>query len=453
MKYYFCILCLLLVPLFGRAQILISEVAWMGTDESHTNEWIEIYNFSSSPTDLTGWTITSADGKISISLKCTLAPHGVAVLERTDENTLPDITALLTYTGELVNSGTTLTVKDPSGNISNEVDSGGDNWLNIGGTNTAPKQTPQQTPSGWITAPPTPMGQATAGDAGTSNVTCPPPEEANEEEDNNTVATVTEKSGGGGGSAKRSSSSAPKENIPPKLALTIDGLKTAYVNQDVTFAVVPSGVGKTLESSLSYDWNLGDTYTEKGKNISHVFSYPGEYIVVVAGSFAKQSAVARHEVTVLPVLLELGRTPQGDVQLRNTAKHEVDLGGFVVHGDKSFTFPKYTFVKAGGTLIVPKDRVGAHASNIALLDTQKVAVASSGEKVSVPKQTALTQRSVRQEYPTAPIKNLEQQEAPITASVEVQESESAVIQIGNREVEEKGVLAQFFNRVRGFFGL
>ncbi|MCR4285783.1 MAG: lamin tail domain-containing protein, partial [Candidatus Kaiserbacteria bacterium] len=246
----------------------------MGTDESHTNEWIEIYNFSSSPTDLTGWTITSADGKISISLKCTLAPHGVAVLERTDENTLPDITALLTYTGELVNSGTTLTVKDPSGNISNEVDSGGDNWLNIGGTNTAPKQTPQQTPSGWITAPPTPMGQATAGDAGTSNVTCPPPEEANEEEDNNTVATVTEKSGGGGGSAKRSSSSAPKENIPPKLALTIDGLKTAYVNQDVTFAVVPSGVGKTLESSLSYDWNLGDTYTEKGKNISHVFSYP-----------------------------------------------------------------------------------------------------------------------------------------------------------------------------------
>jgi len=425
----------------------------MGTDESHTNEWIEIYNFSSSPTDLTGWTITSADGKISISLKCTLAPHGVAVLERTDENTLPDITALLTYTGELVNSGTTLTVKDPSGNISNEVDSGGDNWLNIGGTNTAPKQTPQQTPSGWITAPPTPMGQATAGDAGTSNVTCPPPEEANEEEDNNTVATVTEKSGGGGGSAKRSSSSAPKENIPPKLALTIDGLKTAYVNQDVTFAVVPSGVGKTLESSLSYDWNLGDTYTEKGKNISHVFSYPGEYIVVVAGSFAKQSAVARHEVTVLPVLLELGRTPQGDVQLRNTAKHEVDLGGFVVHGDKSFTFPKYTFVKAGGTLIVPKDRVGAHASNIALLDTQKVAVASSGEKVSVPKQTALTQRSVRQEYPTAPIKNLEQQEAPITASVEVQESESAVIQIGNREVEEKGVLAQFFNRVRGFFGL
>src|SRR3989339_205082 len=92
MKYYFCILCLLLVPMFGRAQILISEVAWMGTDEDANNEWIELYNFSNTETDLTGWTITLDDSPfITISGTATniIPAHGVVVLERSDEFTLP----------------------------------------------------------------------------------------------------------------------------------------------------------------------------------------------------------------------------------------------------------------------------------------------------------------------------------------------------------------------------
>ena len=435
---------LFVVPVISHASVLISEVAWMGTDEDANNEWIELYNLSGAETDLAGWTLTD-DGSLSVTLAGTIAPHGVAVLERTDDDTVPG-TALMIYTGALSNSGGTLTLRNAEGGISDQA-VGSDGWAGIGGSNTVPKKTAQRTRTGtWVTGVPTPYADNVQEDA-------PVVEDDTVDEATTETETVTTHSSNSGGGSSSKKKAEQKELSKPELALSVQAPKIVYVNQDVQFEVAPSGIGETFMKSLVYTWNFGDTYTAEKKIASHTFAYPGEYVVVAEAVFAKQQAFARHEVTVLPVLLELGRTPQGDVQLRNTAKHEVDLGGFVVHGEKSFTFPKYTFVKAGGTLIVPKDRVGAHASNIALLDTQKVAVASSGEKVSVPKQTALTQRSVRQEYPTAPIKNLEQQEAPITASVEVQESESAVIQIGNREVEEKGVLAQFFNRVRGFFGL
>ena len=448
MKYYFCILCLLLVPMFGRAQILISEVAWMGTDEDANNEWIELYNFSNTETDLTGWTITLDDSPfIIISGTATniIPAHGVVVLERSDEFTLPG-TEFQIYTGALPNTGATLKIIDNLGSESDRA-IGGTDWSDIGGSNTIPKKTAQRTRTGtWVTGAPTPYADNVQEDAPVVE------DDTIDESTTNTETVVTRSSSSGSGSSSKKKSE-QKEMNKPELALSVQAPKIVYVNQDVQFEVTPSGIGETLMRSLVYAWNFGDTYTAGARKTSHTFAYPGEYVVVVEAVFAKQQAFTRHEVTVLPVLLELGRTPQGDVQLRNTAKHEVDLGGFMVHGDNAFTFPKYTFIKAGGTLIVPKDRVGAYASNITLLDTQKVAVASYGEKVSVPKQTILMQKSIKQEYSIAPAENVEQQEVVSTASVEVERVVGDVIQIGNREVKERGVLAQFFNRVRGFFGL
>lgn len=451
------ILLVLLSPLTSRAQVLFSEIAWMGTDESATNEWIEIYNLSSSPTDLTGWTITSADGKISISLKCTLAPHGVAVLERTDESTLPDITALLTYTGDLVNSGATLTIKDSNGNTSNEV-VGGEDWSNIGGTNTFPKQTPQQTPQGWTTAPPTPMGQLTAGDAGASNVTCSPPEDVNDVE-NNTTTTVTRSSGGGGSSRK------VKETVvalPGVLSMTVTAPKTAYVNQTIEFEALPQGIGKTLMNSLVYSWNFGDTYVGSGKKISHVFSHPGEYIVVVEAVFVKQRVLVRHDITVLPTSFELSRTDTNDILLHNNAKYEVDIGGYVLQGNSQFTFPKFTYIKANGTLIVPKNRIGQPTSVVSLLDTERTHVAllgipSSAQSVSLTQydksKPIMTVSGISTIQRATAVKSID----PVpdaTAGIETMEKPAdTIVRIGNNtnQIEKQGFFSSIFKKFADIF--
>lgn len=425
------------------AMVLLSEIAWMGTDESATNEWIEIYNLSGSSTDITGWKIESADGNISITLKCTLTPHGVAVLERTDEGTLPSSEALLTYTGELVNSGTTLVLRNASGV---EVDRavGGTDWLDIGGSNTVPKKTAQRTRENtWVTATATPMGQRTAGELGsTPNVTCPPPEEVNEEENSNTTATVTQRSGGGGGSAKRSSGNNAPKPPPPELALSVKGPKTAYVNQEVTFEAVPSGVGKTIERSLSYDWNFGDTYTGKGKSGKHVFEYPGEYIVVAQGAFAKQEAMARHEVKVLPVSFTLSRNAKGDIEMKNNANYETDLGGFTLRGGSApFTFPKYTFVKGNGTLVVPGKRIGS-APSLALYDTQGTSVFALGASAPAfrPQVATVQAQETVTDTPAS--------DAPVARA------EDTVIRIGENSgmSEPRGPLTRLWYRISRIFG-
>ena len=42
--------------------VVISEIAWMGTTASDDDEWIELYNNTGSSIDLTGWILRATDG-------------------------------------------------------------------------------------------------------------------------------------------------------------------------------------------------------------------------------------------------------------------------------------------------------------------------------------------------------------------------------------------------------
>ena len=41
--------------------VVINEVAWMGTSDNWRDEWIELHNPTSSSIDLTGWVLTDGD--------------------------------------------------------------------------------------------------------------------------------------------------------------------------------------------------------------------------------------------------------------------------------------------------------------------------------------------------------------------------------------------------------
>jgi hypothetical protein len=116
--------------------VIINEVAWAGTG-SATNlvddEWIELYNTTSSAINLTGWTIKSSDGSpnILIAAGCaavTIPAGGYYLLERDNETTVSDITADCIYTGSLSNSGETLTLYDPSNRVIDTANGNGGGW-------------------------------------------------------------------------------------------------------------------------------------------------------------------------------------------------------------------------------------------------------------------------------------------------------------------------------------
>jgi phosphatidylserine/phosphatidylglycerophosphate/cardiolipin synthase-like enzyme len=85
--------------------VVISEIAWMGTTTSYSDEWIELYNNTSNPIDLSGWSLSAADGTPSIGLNGTIPPAGYFLLERTDDNSVPGVPADLIYTGALGDGG------------------------------------------------------------------------------------------------------------------------------------------------------------------------------------------------------------------------------------------------------------------------------------------------------------------------------------------------------------
>ena len=150
----FVLLCFLLAPVSSWAAVVINEIAWMGTENSANDEWVELFNSGSESVDLTGWTLTAADSTPNIELTLTISAGGFLLLERTDDTSVPNVPADVIYTGALSNSGEILVFKNANSTEVDRVD-GSNDWT-IGGDNTT-KQTPQRQPdSVWITATATP---------------------------------------------------------------------------------------------------------------------------------------------------------------------------------------------------------------------------------------------------------------------------------------------------------
>lgn len=87
---------------YNPLNIVFSEIDWAGTTVSSTDEWIELYNNTSSAINLIGWTI---QGDVTIDLAGTIPAGGHFLLERTDENSVPSADSDQIYTGSLNNAG------------------------------------------------------------------------------------------------------------------------------------------------------------------------------------------------------------------------------------------------------------------------------------------------------------------------------------------------------------
>jgi hypothetical protein len=105
--------------------VAINEIAWMGTQVSYNDEWIELYNNTNSSLNIDGWVLKAADGTPKINLGGAVPINGFYLLERTDDNTVSSIPADQIYTGALGNSGERLELYDGFGNLIDSVNCSG----------------------------------------------------------------------------------------------------------------------------------------------------------------------------------------------------------------------------------------------------------------------------------------------------------------------------------------
>jgi len=112
----------------AAGDVVINEVAWMGTAAHTADEWIELYNVTAQGIDLTGWTLKSADASPNLTLSGSIPAHGFFLLERTNDTTVSDITADQIYTGDLINAGESLTLRDSSAQVIDTANGDGGDW-------------------------------------------------------------------------------------------------------------------------------------------------------------------------------------------------------------------------------------------------------------------------------------------------------------------------------------
>ncbi|WP_019415544.1 phospholipase D-like domain-containing protein [Paenisporosarcina sp. TG20] len=112
-----------------NGEVVINEIAWMGTSVSYNDEWIELYNNTNTSISLEGWILKATDGSPNISLSGNISAKGYFILERTDDSTVSEVSANQIYTGAMGNSGETFELIDSSGVVIDEVNAwySGDN--------------------------------------------------------------------------------------------------------------------------------------------------------------------------------------------------------------------------------------------------------------------------------------------------------------------------------------
>jgi hypothetical protein len=101
--------------------LIISEVAWMGTPEDSGNEWIELRNASDTQIDVANYWVLDKSEQIKAHLPTkTLAAGAFYLLERGDD-AIPSTTADFVYTGGLSNSNEGLRLFDPSCTLADQI--------------------------------------------------------------------------------------------------------------------------------------------------------------------------------------------------------------------------------------------------------------------------------------------------------------------------------------------
>jgi len=153
--------------------VILNEIAWMGTASSSDDEWIELKNISTSTINLDNWQILDKDSQIEIIFTSStpIEANGLFLLERTDDDSVPDVSADLTYKGALNNSDEELYLFNDTCQLIDFVEATS-SWP--AGNNTSKQTMERKAGLGWQTSSEshgTPKAKNSSGQSATSTAT------------------------------------------------------------------------------------------------------------------------------------------------------------------------------------------------------------------------------------------------------------------------------------------
>ena len=156
--------------------------------------------------------------------------------------------------------------------------------------------------------------------------------------------------------------------------------RITYIGVPVEF-VAKYKIDKSIEGrSPNFSWSFGDGISIDGEKVVHSYKFLGDYNVVLNAEIGDKKSVSRTSVKVLSPDVSIKTLIDGDIEVKNNGKVEINLGGWVINVSLSrFVFPKDTIVGSGKSIILSKDN-----TKIIVNDNDLLALSNpSGGKVAL----------------------------------------------------------------------
>jgi len=359
----------LILPSISFANLQITEIMYdvEGTDTGR--EWIEIFNSGNDVLDITKFKLYEANtnhGIVAVDGGIALNGSEYAVIADNPTKFKIDFP---NYSGKLFdsvfslsNEGESLSLKNESSTIVDSISY--DPSLGANGDG----KSLQKIANVWQPAAPTPGAEniVSNNDVGTSTSTSTDESIASSTStstatttlsDNNSnsntqiiVRTVTKYISAHSNPEELSSY---EENSP--LEISAGRERIAYVGAPIKFSAKYK-IPKNINDISNFTWSYGDGTKSVGEETSHVYKFPGDYTVVLNGSFGGKKAVSRTTVKVLSPQLSVSFVFSGDLEIANLGKTEINLGDWKIRNSAGdFVFPEDTIISSGEKMILSKE--------------------------------------------------------------------------------------------------
>jgi hypothetical protein len=133
--------------------------------------------------------------------------------------------------------------------------------------------------------------------------------------------------------------------------------RTVTVGADTEFRGQAFGLEDEPLDNARYLWTFGDGASKEGKNITHTYQYPGDYIVALNVSSGDYSASDYLLIKAIPNQIFISEIKTGAdsfVEFENKSKEEIDISGCQVkYQSQSFIFPQSTRIRPNAYLVIP----------------------------------------------------------------------------------------------------
>jgi len=340
------------------AQVEITEIMYdlEGSDAKH--EWVELYNNSNEPINISNWQFFEADTNHKLNLVSgggTLVGGGYAVIVSDDTQFLSDWPEfsgnVFDSSFNLSNTGELLSIRDGELKDNDSV-----SYLAEWGAN-GDGNSLQKINNSWFGVSPTPGALNIAGNTNSNATT--------------TDSVVSESAN----SATNDQQNTTNDNQEPYIAYSntipewvAHPPLTAYAGARKRIGIAGTTVqfigaaraADNINTPLSfarYLWSFGDGARGEGENIKHTYYYPGEYIVTLDVVLGNDNVTDRVLVEVINADIAITNVLFDNpsfIEIKNNSSREFDLSQWQLKVDQQvFVFPSNTFIMPNKKLVFP----------------------------------------------------------------------------------------------------